>query len=67
MTGEQVFSCKAPARGVICEQNAFIEYFFAEINMPRRLSTYLKETYGEKIYRLSLSSGYDNLLHTQIS
>ena len=25
--------------------------------MPRRLSTYLKETYGEKIYRLSLSSG----------
>lgn len=25
--------------------------------MPRRLSDYLKETYGEKIYRLSLSSG----------
>ena len=25
--------------------------------MPRKLSTYLKETYGEKIYRLSLSSG----------
>ena len=25
--------------------------------MPRKLSTYLKEEYGEKIYRLSLSSG----------
>ena len=25
--------------------------------MPRKLSSYLKETYGEKIYRLSLSSG----------
>ncbi len=25
--------------------------------MPQRLSTYLKKTYGEKVYRLSLSSG----------
>ncbi len=25
--------------------------------MPQRLSTYLKNTYGEKVYRLSLSSG----------
>ena len=29
----------------------------AEDTMPKRLSTYLKDTYGKKIYRLSLSAG----------